>query len=703
MTPEQPSRPGDEPVARPIPIDTDALFAAMSDAVLVLDRAGRWLGSAPTAISWDETARRRGEWLIGKRMHDVLDKAEAERLVAVIEVALDTGETQNVEYRVDIWGDERWFAAAVSPMDDDRVVWVARDVTDRVAAQKVLEQQVEQRTRELTALLEVSRALSSALDLRTLVTTILGQLGSVINYSGASVSRIEEEWIEVVDSVGPDGREDDLAGARLWLDVESGWWDVVRRGEPVVIDDVQGDSDYAREFRALLKDYVDRPGFTYMRSWMGVPLFLQERVVGMLTISKDEPGYFTQRQVDLALAVARQAAVVAENASLFEQTERRTRELTALLEVSRAVASTLDAREVLGAILGQLSAVTEHTGSAILLVQDDAFEIVEAESVTGTRAEIGARIPFDVAPVLSAAMRKGDTVIIDDVRADEPLAADYRAAISAIGLLDQPPFNVIRSWMAVPLGLKDRVLGVLTISWTEPAYFTEDHARLARAFADQAAVALENARLFEQAGDLAALEERQRLARDLHDSVSQALYGIALGARTARTQLDRDPAKAVEPVEYVLSLAEAGLAEMRSLIFELRPESLESEGLVAAIRKQAAVQEARHGIAVTCDLGDEPDVSPEAREAVYRIVQEALTNTLKHAKAANVRVTLRPEKGRLLAEVADDGIGFDPDRDYAGHLGLHSMRERAARLGGELRIESNPGSGTRVSAEVPLR
>jgi signal transduction histidine kinase len=215
-------------------------------------------------------------------------------------------------------------------------------------------------------------------------------------------------------------------------------------------------------------------------------------------------------------------------------------------------------------------------------------------------------------------------------------------------------------------------------------------------------VAIENARLFEQAGQVAALEERQRLARELHDSVSQALYGIALGARTARTQLDREPAKAVEPVEYVLSLAEAGLAEMRSLIFELRPESLESEGLVAAIRKHAAAQEARHGMAVRCDLGDEPDISPDVREAAYRIVREALTNTLKHSKAANVRIRLAVADGRLRAEVADDGIGFDPDRDYAGHLGLRSMRERAAKLGGELRIESRQGSGSRVVLEIPV-
>jgi len=388
--------------------------------------------------------------------------------------------------------------------------------------------------------------------------------------------------------------------------------------------------------------------------------------------------------------------------NLERQVEERTRELTALLEVSRAVASTLDTRGVLAAILDQLSAVTEHTGAAILLVRDDAFEIVEAKSITGSRAEIGARIRFDAAPLLSAEMRQGETVIIDDIRADAPMAASYRAAISSIGVLDQPPFNVIRSWMAVPLALKDRVLGMLTISWTEPEYFTQDHARLARAFADQAALAIENAQLFERAGQVAAIEERQRLARELHDSVSQALYGIALGARTAKTQLEREPTKAAEPVDYILSLAEAGLAEMRSLIFELRPESLANEGLVAALDKQVAACRARYGIAIDADIGEEPEAPLETKEALYRIAQEALHNVVKHARATHVTLSLVREDSTLTLRIADNGAGFDPGGDFAGHLGLKSMRERAALLGGTLEIASGAGEGTSIIATLPV-
>ena len=155
--------------------------------------------------------------------------------------------------------------------------------------------------------------------------------------------------------------------------------------------------------------------------------------------------------------------------------------------------------------------------------------------------------------------------------------------------INSPSF---RSKSDHPLTLKCCVIGMPVLTASEADAFTPHHATLALAIANQAAIAIENARLYAQAQELAALEERQKLARELHDSVSQALYGISLGAHTARKALERDPQGVVEPLDYVLSLAEAGLAEMRALIFELRPESLEAEGLVAALTKQAAAVQA---------------------------------------------------------------------------------------------------------------
>jgi signal transduction histidine kinase len=197
-------------------------------------------------------------------------------------------------------------------------------------------------------------------------------------------------------------------------------------------------------------------------------------------------------------------------------------------------------------------------------------------------------------------------------------------------------------------------------------------------------------------------EERQRIARELHDSVSQALYGIGLGARTAREALiDEDREGAAESVDYVLSLAEAGLAEMRALLLELRPEALEQDGLTAALTKQAAALGARYQINVRSDLGAEPDLAAEAKQALYRIGQEALHNIAKHAHARHVDLHLGQTAAGIVLEVRDDGVGFDPSGAFPGHLGLRSMRERIESLGGSLHIDSVPGQGTTIRAEIP--
>ncbi|MGH9197115.1 MAG: sensor histidine kinase, partial [Acidimicrobiia bacterium] len=178
-------------------------------------------------------------------------------------------------------------------------------------------------------------------------------------------------------------------------------------------------------------------------------------------------------------------------------------------------------------------------------------------------------------------------------------------------------------------------------------------------------------------------------------------YGIALGARTARALIDRDPAQAVEPLDYVLSLADAGLAEMRALIFELRPETLETEGLLPALTKQIDSVRARHGLEIQTEWCDEPDFSFEIKETVYRIAQESLNNIVKHAKARRVDLRLSCGDDEIGLEVSDDGVGFASEETFPGHLGLRSMRERAMRLGGTLLVESAPSQGTRIRAYIP--
>ena len=198
-----------------------------------------------------------------------------------------------------------------------------------------------------------------------------------------------------------------------------------------------------------------------------------------------------------------------------------------------------------------------------------------------------------------------------------------------------------------------------------------------------------------------AMEERQRLSRELHDSVSQALYGISLGAHTALTLFNSDQEKVLEALNYILAQTQAGLNEMRALIFELRPESLETEGLLTALTKQTDALRARHEIEIELDLCAEPDVPLSIKEALYRIAQEAMHNAVKHARSDHLEVHLTREPDGLKLEVCDNGMGFDPQADYPGHLGLRSMRERVMNLGGALDISSAPERGTQIRAFIP--
>lgn len=394
---------------------------------------------------------------------------------------------------------------------------------------------------------------------------------------------------------------------------------------------------------------------------------------------------------------------VTEEATAYQlletRVEERTSELSTLLTVGREIASTLTLEPLLGLILDQLKTVIPYTAASILSREGDAL---------CGRAYRGP-LPQTVVPLVRGTVKNPidervlttrQPLIIPDLWGDTP---DVQALRRMAGARFDLYYQGIRCWMRVPLIVKDNAVGVLTLQHAEPAYFSAHHGELALAFADQAAVAIENARLYEQTQQFAANQERQRLARELHDSVSQALYGIALGARTARTLLDRDPTQVADPLDYVLQLAEAGLAEMRALIFALRPESLAQEGLVAAIEKQVASLRARHQLDVQTHLIAEPTVALAVKEVLYRIAQEALHNIVKHARASRVTVELIRTDDALAVAVTDNGQGFDTGDEFPGHLGLKSMRERAMELGGLLHITSAPGQGTRVYAQMPCK
>jgi signal transduction histidine kinase len=263
----------------------------------------------------------------------------------------------------------------------------------------------------------------------------------------------------------------------------------------------------------------------------------------------------------------------------------------------------------------------------------------------------------------------------------------------------------MRSFLGVPIVAPQGVIGAFYLTEKVGAPdFTNEDEELIGLLAAHAAIAIANARLYEQSRELSIVAERNRLALDLHDAVSQKLFGLVLSAEAAGTLLDgSDPGSARDELAKVRALAQEVLEELRSLVFELRPPDLERDGLAGALRKHVEVLRRLQRREIELDLTDglEPD---EARDReVLRIAQEAIQNAVRHADAERVAVRLHARGGGLVLEVEDDGVGFEPQSAElrSRRLGLTSMEERAQRLGGTLEIRSTSGAGTTVRLEVP--
>ncbi|WP_028059402.1 GAF domain-containing sensor histidine kinase [Candidatus Solirubrobacter pratensis] len=257
----------------------------------------------------------------------------------------------------------------------------------------------------------------------------------------------------------------------------------------------------------------------------------------------------------------------------------------------------------------------------------------------------------------------------------------------------------MRSFLGVPIVARGEVIGALYLTEKDGGFSAEDE-KLIALLAAHAAIAIENARLHERSRELSIVEERNRLARELHDNVTQRLFGVALAAESASTLLDRDKAAVAAELARVGELAHGAMEELRAVVFELRPASLEAEGLATVLRKHVDVLRRVSGQRIDLCVGELPRLASGPATQVLRIAQEALGNALRHAEAEHIRVALENGSGRLVLSVADDGRGFDPGAVRGRRLGLTSMHERATELGGKLAVDSG-AQGTIVRLEVP--
>jgi signal transduction histidine kinase len=373
--------------------------------------------------------------------------------------------------------------------------------------------------------------------------------------------------------------------------------------------------------------------------------------------------------------------------------ERRALQLETSARVGRDITSILDLDDLLARVVDMIQDAFGYYHVQIFLLDREARQLVLRVGGGPLSAEY-RRLDLDQRSINTRVAQTGEPVMVGDVTMDP-------------GYLRDANLPATRSELVVPLRLADQVVGTLDVHHERTNAFTAEDALVIQSLGDQIAIAIENARLYDQSRELAILEERTRLARELHDSVTQSLYSVVLLSEGWRRQLITAGEGAPQPeaqLRRIKEIAQQALKEMRLLIHELRPAGLDQDSLVDALRKRFDAVENRVGIEGRVVMGDFIDLTPSVAEGLYRIAQEALNNALKHAFATRETVRLFAQDGLVALEIEDDGRGFDvAAAEGKGGMGIASMRERTRQLGGELCISSGPGGGTKVSVRVPLR
>lgn len=373
--------------------------------------------------------------------------------------------------------------------------------------------------------------------------------------------------------------------------------------------------------------------------------------------------------------------------------ERSRRELEALYRADEQLYRHLDVDNVLEALVDVVIDLLEADKSDVMVWDPDRGRLVVRASRGFSEPSLAMMSYLPGDGVAGRVFLSGEPLAVEDFDYDPSVAREIAA------------MEGIRSMLSVPIMIGGKVFGVFGMNYCYPRTFSADDRRLFLALAQRAALAIENAHLYEQVQQAAILEERRRLARELHDAVTQSLYSLTLFAEAGRRLARAGDLERVQGyLERLGETAQQALKEMRLLVYELRPLALEREGLVGALQQRLDAVEKRAGVQARLLVEDEVELPQSAEGELYRVAVEALNNALKHARATAVTVRIRPRATGVELVIADNGCGFDPEMagDRSG-VGLASMRERVARLGGALTLRSVPGEGTTIRVELETR
>jgi signal transduction histidine kinase len=406
----------------------------------------------------------------------------------------------------------------------------------------------------------------------------------------------------------------------------------------------------------------------------------------------------TQDITEQKLAAQKLAEV---NQTLEQRVDERTHELATLNAIAARVSSSLNLNEIMADALERMMELTGMEHGVAYRIGGGEGETADAEEphlrvmafrgLPSDFADLGDGLPLSQSAA-GVAGRRGEPMIwtLDELPSESTLKK--RLAIQKVEQI-----------IAIPLLAKSRLVGSLNLSTNQSRTYSPEQIALLKTIGQQVGVAVENARLYEQAERSAQAAERSRLARELHDSVTQSLYSMNLYAEATARLLSRGRhEEAAVRLRDLRDTAQEALREMRLLIFELRPPALE-KGLVGALQARLDSVESRCGVRADLQVEGKQDLSSEFQAELYHIALEALNNALKHARAQSVHVQLLRSKATVCLQIRDDGAGFETARmSKRGGFGISGMQERARRIGGTLTITSTPGQGTSVTVQVPL-
>ncbi len=629
------------------------------------------------------------------------------------------GEHTVEEYRVvrpD--GSVRWIRERAFPIRDKsgqvyRIAGLTEDITERKRAE------AGEREQRLFAesLRDTAAALTSTLDLNTVMKRILVNVDHAVPHDAANVMLIEGNIAHVIHCKGyPAPMAARLLIYRFAVDEVPTFSHMKTSGKPCLVPSTTAEPGWMR---------LDRDEDSWTHSYIGVPIQARGQVIGFLNLDSRQDGFFTPIDATRLQAFADQAAIAIENARSYDELEQRVKARTAelaeanaalqreveereqaeaaereqrllaesLRNIAAALNHTLDLDEVLKLILRHADQVVPHDAAYLLFVESGVARVVGYQDhLRQDPGEVTLVLHFPVAdiPALQHMLETNQPLTIPDMRGH----STWTKIPGAQGM---------GSFAGAPIRLGREVIGFLSLFSHTPAFFTATHAERLQVFADQAAVAVQNARLYAQARQVAVVEERNRIAHDLHDAVSQTLWSASLIADVLPAVWERNPEEGRQSLTELHQLTSGALAEMRTLLLELRPTALLQGELGEMLRYLTEAFTGRTGISVSLVLHGGQAVAADVQVALYRIAQEALNNVARHAAATEVTVYLDRQPEAVELSIADNGRGFQHSQIPPGHLGLGIMRERAESIGATLDIASKIGQGTTMTVVWSLK